>query len=171
MSYVKLPKTTQDHFVGYQSVNQAIDNNAALLSLYDAKHAQGVGGFNAQMRPLNAIGRHDDILIARSVGEFDVDTTLATPSLKPRMLGPLFGSLQYDRLAAGQWRIYLASPQLVGAVALMKSSASVDEKATCYTVYDTSRGPSVIVTTWLRDSGAWAPADLPFSLIVWAQTA
>lgn len=171
MAYSKLPLTTQDHFIGYQSVNQAIDNNQALADLYDAKHSLGVGGGNPFGMPTRAVGRHDDILIARSVADFEVDTSIATPTLRALVNGPIFGGVVYQRVAAGRWRIFVATPQLVGAVALMKSTTSVDQKATCYLIYDPTRGPTISVSTWVQDAGSWTTDDLPFSLVVWTQQA
>jgi len=171
VSYVKLPKTTQDHCVGYQSVVQAIENNAALVVAFDEKHSIGIAGESPVGQPAKALGRHDDILIARSVADLTVDTTLPTPRLSALVSGPIFGALVYTRLAVGQWQVFIATPQLFAAVALMKSTASVDRKATCYRVSSTTTGPSIIVSTWQIDTGVWVMADLPFSLIVWTQRA
>lgn len=165
MSYLKLPKTVQDHAVGYQSVVQAVNNGAALVEAFDSKHSIGVGGDSPYGQPTKSVGRHDDILVARSVAEFKIVGT----TLVATLAGPIFGALQYARLAAGQWQIFLATPQLYGATALMKSSASVDYKATCYTTTSLLRGPSIIVTTW--NIATANSADLPFSLVVWTQAA
>lgn len=169
MSYLKPPKTTQDHCVGYQSVVQAIDNNAALVTAFDARHSIGVGGNSPIGVPAQRLGRHDDMVIARSLAEFDVDTSFPTPILVPIILGPSFGQFVHTRLAVGQWQIFLGTPQLFAGVALMKSTTSSDRKATCYQVSSTTTGPSLIVSTWEIDAGAWAMADLSFSLVVWTQ--
>lgn len=172
MSYVKLFTTVQDHAVGQQSVVQAIDNNAALLTAFDAKHSIGIGGESPYGFPAKALGRHDDILIARSVADFEIDNTTTTTRLKALVSGHIFGSLVYSRLAAGQWQILIATPQLFGAVALMKSTASVDYKANCYRVSSTTTGANIIVSTWNVNSGGTAAlADLPFSLVVWTEIA
>lgn len=170
MSYLKLPKTTSDHAVGLQSLNQAIDNNEALLTAFDAKHSIGVGGNSPYGAPTRAIGRHDDPLIARTVADFYVDTSVQTPVLTMRVGGPVFGALRYLRIATGQWRIYIATAQLFGAVALTKASATVDYKANCYISYDPTTGPAVTVSTWDINSGA-VPSleDLNFSLVIWTQ--
>ena len=169
MSYLKLFKVTQDTPVGYQTVNQACANNTAMLELYDAQHGAGIGGFSTSqyVNPFGTIGRHDDVRIARSVLYAYVDTSLPTPILVPRVAGPIFGSFVYTRLGPGQWRIYVASSQLVGAAAMMKATAVVDYKATCYISYDPATGPGITVTTWAVDSGSWTPLDLDFSLSVW----
>lgn len=167
MSYLKLPKTTQDHAVGYQSVVQAIDNNAALKELYGAKHAVPLGVSSVvSSSPLLAMGRHRDILIARTVVEFALSTAI-TPTLTPTITGPIATPLFGTRLAAGTWKIFVSAVALFSAVALLKSTTSVDRKANCYTSFDPMRGPSVTITTWEIDTGVWVPADLPFSLILW----
>lgn len=157
-----------DHAVGFQCVNRAIDNNDALKDLYDVKHALGVNGQDPYRQPTRAIGRHDDILIARTVVTFEVDSTTLVPTLRPVVSGPVLGDLFYTRIAAGQWRIYMASAQLVGVAASMKASAAVDYKADCYVSYDPSTGPAVTVTTW--DVSTATLDDLPFSLAIWTQT-
>lgn len=167
MSYLKLPKTTQDHAVGLQSVNQAVDNNAELLTVFDLKHAIGINGNSPYGFPLRAIGRHEDMLIARSVADFEVDTAPLTPRLVGRVLGPVFGALFFTRLAVGQWQIFINSPQLFAAVALSKSTASVDRKTTCFRTSTPSTGASLIVSTW--NVATAALTDLPFSLVVWTQ--
>lgn len=169
MSYLKLPKSTMDHAVGFQSVNQAIDNNAALLTAFDAKHSIGVGGNSPFGFPTRAVGRHDDILIARSVADFTVNTTVLTPILSARVGGPIFGPLRYIRIGSGQWQIFIATPQLYGAVALCKSTGSVDRKANCYITMSPGSGPSIIVSTWVVSTPALS--DLDFSLVVWTQAA
>lgn len=169
MSYLKLPLTTQDHAVGFQSVNQAIDNNNFLETHFDTKHSIGVDGNSPYGQPARAVGRHDDILIARSVLEVSVDTSLSTPALSLVVSGPIFWPFNYVRLATGQWQIFLATPLLYAAVALMKSTTSVDYKATCYRNTSTTQGPSVIVSTW--NIATPALEDLPFSLVVWTQAA
>jgi len=171
VSYLKLFKMVADFALGFQSINQARDNGEAIKDLYAVRHAMGINGFNPPSGNVAAqrIGKHNDILIARSVADFEVDTALATPVLVPRVAGPVFGNLFAQRMAAGQWRIFIATPRLFAAVALLKSTASVDRKANCYVAFDPNRGPSIIVTTWEQDIGTWTKADLPFSLAVWTQ--
>ncbi len=165
MSYLKLPTTIQDHCVGYQSVVQVIANNVAMVDAFDAKHSIGVGGDSPYGRPAEAVGRHDDILIARSVADFEVNIGLAIPALTTLVSGPIFGTAISTRLGTGQWQIYIATPQLYGAVALMKSVGSCDYKATCYRTSGFSTGPSIIVSTW--NVATASLEDQPFSLVVW----
>lgn len=171
MSYTKLYTVVQDHAVGIAQVNGANDNGEAIKDFYGVRHGLGIGQFN----PANAItgaivGKHNDLLISRTVAEFDVDATLASPELTPLLIGPLLGTnFVYAKIQTGQWRIFMSTPRRFAAVALLKSTASVDRKATCFNVFDPQRGPSVIVTTWEQDTGTWVKADLSFSLVLWAQ--
>lgn len=168
MSYLKLPLAIQDYPVGFRSINQADDNAAAIRSHLDTRHALGNDGFTATSftNPLDEIGRHDDVRIARAVASFYVDTSRAFPVLRARFMGPVFGSLQVTRRAVGQWQIYLAAPLQFAGVPQMRATATVDYRATSYRVIDPVRGPSVIVSTW-QLSGSWALADLPFDLPIW----
>lgn len=171
MSYLKLFTTVQDHAVGYQSVNQARDNGDALKDLYDAKHQLGTNGYQpySPTRSYTAIGRHDDIKIARSVADFVVDSTsFASPVLSIRVSGPIFGIINAARITTGQWRIFVSTPQRFSVVALVKASASSDRKATCYRA-SSINGPHVVVTTW--NVATAAKVDYDFSLVLWAQRA
>lgn len=171
MSYTKLYTVVMDHAVGIGQVNGANANGEAIKDFYGVRHGLGIGQFN----PTNAItgaivGKHNDLLISRTVADFDIDSTLASPELTPRVIGPLLGTnFVYAKMVTGQWRIYIATPRRFAAVALLKSTASIDRKATCFSVYDPLRGPGVIVTTWDRSGGSWAKTDLSFSLVLWAQ--
>lgn len=171
MSYSKLPKGVQDYAVGFRSVRQADDNADAIFDTLDAKHALGNGGFNpsSYTNPLDAIGRHDDFLIARTVAKFTVDTTPATPTAIPLMAGPLLGLLSVSRYGIGQWRIYFAAGVDFLAAAQMPAASAIDYRATCYKFYDPNFGHGYIVTTWAIDTGVWTPTDLDFDLAIWAQ--
>lgn len=171
MSYLKLFKTTQDHAVGTQSVNQASDNNDAMKSLYDAKHALGVDGYNTGgfSNPFRAVGRHDDPVIARTVARFSIDASSGLPFTI--ISGPMLSFSTPLRIRAGQWRIYVYTPQLFGAVALAEASATTDRKATCLVEFNPATGPAVVVTTWEITTGTFAPGNYDFSLVLWADSA
>lgn len=172
MSYTKLYTVVQDHAVGIAQVNGANANGEAIKDFYGVRHGLGIGQFNPTGTVITGdiVGKHNDVLISRTVADFDVDTTLVVPALVPLVSGWILGaSLFSQRMAEGQWRIFLMTPGLFQAVALLKSTASVDRKATTYNVFDPQRGPGVIVTTWEQDAGTWAKTDLPFSLVFWAQ--
>ena len=156
MSYVKLFKKVQDHAVGIQSLNQAIDNNAALLAQFDAKHSVS---FSSSSSVFRRPGRHDDPLVARTVARFSVDTSRAVPTLDPIVSGPVFGGLCFMRMQAGQWRIYIAAPQLFFAVALCESTAAIDRKPRVST-FEPPTGPP-LSSRWERGRAA---EQTPFSL-------
>lgn len=168
MSYVKLHKVCADFAVGYQSVNQARDNNTAHADLLDVKHSLGVGGQSPPGQPFAAVGRHDDICIARTVAHFRVDTLQVPTRLVPVLSGPMMPLFVYSRLQAGQWRIFVSSPGVVFAHATPAASSAVYRKATAYLTASPDQGPSVIVSTWERGT-SWALADFDFSLVFWAK--
>lgn len=164
MSYVKLPKGVSDYAVGYQSVNQALDNNRALFDQFDAKHSLGVGG-GAYGDPFLSPGKHDDLVIARTVADFYVDTTGTTPVAYTVISGPMiFEAPEY--LAAGKWKILITTPRLFGAAATIKATSLVDRYAQCR-VYQDLAAPYLIVTTW--DVGSGVLGNYNFSLALWAE--
>lgn len=172
MSYSKLYTVVTDHAVGIAQVNGANDNGEAIKDFYGVRHGLGIGGFNPTGTIIteSIVGKHNDLVIARTVADFDIDYNRIGPVLVPLVSGRMLGTgLVADRLDIGQWRIFLSTPRLFAAVALCKSTASVDRKGTCYVVYDPTRGPSVIVTTWERAT-TWEKTDLTFSLAIWAQS-
>jgi hypothetical protein len=171
VSYLKLPKGVQDYGVGFRSVRQVDDNGEAIYDTLDAKHALGNDGSNTSSftNPLDAIGRHEDFLIARTVVKFKVDTTPSTPTITPLLAGPLLGLLSVGRYGTGQWRIYFAAGIAFLAAVQMPAASAVDYKANCYKFYDPSTGHGYIVTTWAIDTGVWVPTDLDFDLAIWAQ--
>lgn len=169
MSYVKLFQTVQDHAVGFQSINQARDNNTALSTLLDAKHSTGVNGQSPPGRPFEAVGRHDDICIARTVAHLVVDDLVVPTRLRALVTGPMLPILVAQQLQMGQWQIFVSTPSVFAAVATPVSTATVDRKATAYLTQSPSQGPSVIVTTWEQDAGSWAMTDYDFSLVFWAK--
>lgn len=164
MSYVKLPKGVSDYAVGYQSVNQMLDNNRALFDQFDAKHSVGVGGVNFG-DPFMSPGKHDDILVARTVADFAVDTTGPTVSAYNLVSGPMiFEPPEY--LADGKWKVLITTPRLFGAIATIKETSMVDRYAQARVFMDLS-GPYIIVTTWNVGTGALDNYD--FSLCIWAE--
>lgn len=166
MSYAKLFKVVPDFPLGFQTLNQANDNGEAILDAFDLRHGSPQLANGNRSTPLEYPGHHDDPRIARTVADFRVDAQLL--ELVPLVSGPIFGTLFVTRLGVGQWRIYVSTPALFAAVALMKSTTSVDYRATCYIAYATN-GPCVTVSTW--NVATPAREDLDFSLILWAQRA
>ena len=163
MSYVKLPKGVSDYAVGYQSVNQALDNNRALYDQLDAKHSLGVGG-GAYGDPFLEPGQHDDTLVARTAADFVVDATGAVVISYAQLGGILInGAPQY--VADGKWKVYVTTPRLLGAVATVKDTSLVDRYAQCRISSDTD-GTFVMVTTWDVSGGVLVNVD--FSLVIWS---
>lgn len=68
MAYSKQPKTIQDFGLGYQSVNQAADNEQALRDAYATEHFESdvITGFGLSAIP--TMGHHDHVLIPRAIG-------------------------------------------------------------------------------------------------------
>lgn len=165
MSFVKLPKTCSDHAVGLDSVNQALANNRALyFDQLDPWHAAGVrSAADRQLGP----GRHDDILIARSVADFSIRDIFGLGVTAVAQVGGPFIVGFPTRLAAGQWRVYVTVPRIFSAAATIKgASTGVARYATCFVSTDVS-GPFVTVSTWNATTGALA--DYDFSLSIWSE--
>lgn len=164
-SYVKLHLVVADFAVGYQSVNQAIDNNQALYDQLNAGHSTGIRG-GAYGDPFLQPGQHDDPLVARTVLQVGVNTAVTPPTASAVTTGPmLYG--QPIRMDTGYWRIKVTTPQLVGAVATCRATGTVDRYATCRVVMDAS-GPYVDVSTW--NIAAAAKVDCDFDVVLWAES-
>lgn len=163
MSYVKLHKVVSDFAVGYQSVNQALENNRSIFSAIDLKHSLGVGGTSTGDAFLGH-GKHDDTVIARTTADFTIDTSLTVPRAYALTSGPLvFDTPEY--LEAGKWLIYITTPRLIGAVAQVRDTATSDLHATVR-AYMSAGGPFVVVSTWNIAGGTRANHD--FSLVLWS---
>jgi hypothetical protein len=173
VSYSKLFKVCQDFALGFQTVNQALDNNAALYSQFDAKHSVGVAGINTGgfSNPFRVLGRHDDPLVARTTARFLVDTTTPTPTARAVVSGPMLNLSSPIYLGAGKWRLYVYTPQLFGVIAQSEATTSIDRKTTCLVEFNPSTGPSVSVGTWGISAGSWVGQNFDFSLTLWANSA
>lgn len=166
MAYEKPFTTVQDFPLGYQSVNRLRDNNVAMNDLWDLRHSIGTAGYApVSDNPLDKVGRHDDILVARTVAQFQVDTT--TLELVPLITGPMLPVFTVTRIQVGEWIIYVRSRALFGAVATVKATASGPRKATCQVRY--AQAPNVIVNTW--DVATATRGDYDFTLTMWAEYA
>jgi len=165
MAYLKLPKTCGDHAVGFQTVNQALANNDALFfDQLNPNHSVGING-NSYGDPFLVPGRHDDVLIARTVANFVVDSTGLVPVVLALVSGPMI-ALTPQRIAVGKWKVYVTTPQLISAAAAISGpTASVPRAAMCFTSSDAT-GPFIMVSTWNVAGGILA--DYAFSLAIWA---
>ena len=161
--YTKLHLVCQDFAVGKQSVNTALDNNQALWERLDKRHATGTQANDAFLGP----GRHDDVLIARTVADFSVvDGPDGSQLLFALLSGPLIFETPVA-LGTGQWKIYVTTPTAFSAKATIKgASVSKAREATCLVRGDAA-GPYVVVSTWDVEGLALAAYD--FSLVLWAQ--
>lgn len=165
MSYVKLFKVVSDFPLGFQTLNQGLDNNAALYAQLDLRHSvlgATTGPWNGMLEP----GRHDDALIARTAADFYIDASTPTTWAFSLITGPMIYNSP-TRLGVGQWKVYMNTSQIVGAVACVKGASSQARQATCLMQLASGR-PYVIVSTWNMAAGALA--DYGFSLVVWSHT-
>lgn len=164
--YVKGFKTCSDHAVGLQCVNRALDNNQALFEQLDKRHSVGNRSFGSADMFLGP-GRHDDVLIARTVADF---TIVAGPGGTNIAFSLLSGPLIFDapqELATGQWRINITTPTIFNAIATIKgATAGIARYATCFVRSD-ANSPFVIVSTWNVAGGVLAQYD--FSLALWSE--
>lgn len=172
MAYSKPFVVVQDFAVGVQSVNRLVDNNDAAHALWIAKHGQ-----QDDPQPLslgevaNSFGHHNDILIARSVSHMVVTTAAdGTKYLVDETVGEMVRSTQ--RIGVGQWRIYLNSPDIYGAIATPVASSAQDYKMGCRAVAGTGTPP--IGVNGYIDVSAWnvptaTRVDIDFSLVIWGR--
>lgn len=168
MAYSKPFTATQDFAVGVQSVNRLIDNNDAARALWIAKHGQTDDPAPLTAQQLARVfGAHNDILIARSVAHFTVE--LASDGsyyLETQVPGRWVRSTQ--RIGTGQWRIYLATQDIYGAIATPVATSAQDYKAACRVV------SGVGTLSGYVDLSLWnvptaTRVDIDFSLAVWGR--
>ena len=164
-TYVKLFKVVSDFALGKQTYNQGLDNNSALFDQFDAKHSSGIRG-GAYDDAFLGPGRHSDARIARSVADFYVNPdTLGMDSVL--ISGQMIHGAPV-RVKAGQWRIYVTTGRLFGAIATIKTTGTAPKMATAR-MSMMSGGPFVTVSTWDLDLSTVEQVDLPFSLVLWAE--
>jgi len=169
MAYEKGYLVTQDKCVGTQSVNRVIENNRAIQSAWAAKHNAEAGPLSISLptNPLYKVGRHNDILIARSVCDFDVVTTGTVTTLAANVPGAIVAVGANSRLDFGYWLLYVGTPQLFGAIATIKADSNTEYKATCRIV-QSNAGKWLYVQTW--DVSVPERVDIGFSVAVWTQS-
>lgn len=163
MSYAKLHAVVSDFAVGLQSVNQAIDNNAAIFSQFNARH-----GTEYLPSTFQQAGFHDDLLIARTVIRCTIDTTGVEPRLVTQLNGPLFPSAVGDaiRIGVGRWRLRLRVTNLYAAVPMLESATATDRLVNCLLEGVGTAAPTIQVSTW--NVAAAARADYAFMIGIWA---
>jgi hypothetical protein len=164
-AYVKLFKVVSDFALGKQTYNQGLDNNQALRDQFNINHSTGIGG-GAYGDPFLGPGRHDDSGIARTVADFQVDPN--SLACVPLLVSGQMIYASPRRIKAGQWRVYVTTPRLFGAVATVKVSGASLHHATAR-INMLSGGPFVTVSTWDLSLNPPEQVDLPFSLVLWAE--
>lgn len=163
MAYSKLPKVVQDYPLGYQDLNQAIDNNAALRDLYDAKHgAREPSQLGANRWAL--AGVHDDVHVARTVARVTVATvaTVVTPTLEVTGLA-ITG---VTRVGTGQYALAVSGLASWWA-AVTAEGTTTQRKTISYRVQPTGGQHEIYVTTMELGSGLFQEADYGFDVVVW----
>lgn len=173
MAYNKPFFATQDFAVGIQSINRLIDNNQALYDLWTENHGSRDDG-SPDLRLLDfatRFGRHNDILIARSVSHLTVQTYAdGTKYLQDETRSRIINSVQ--RIGTGQWRLWLNHYDIFAAVAVPYATSVVDRKVTCRT--SASSGAPPLGSPGYTDVSTWnvatlARADFDFSIAYWAK--
>jgi len=173
VSITRRPTVCQDFPVGIREVQASIDNNAGLLQAWGTQHAIDRLDVN-QTNRLLAVGRHNDVLVARTVTDFFVSSSGGTPSLVASLSGPAIGDIV--RLGVGQWSIGILGMGQVFAAASVKTPDITVSSAQLSTimayVYQPDSGRQrVIVTTWRSAGFYFAQQDLDFSLAIWGTVA
>lgn len=170
MAYSKLPKLCQDYPLGFQDINQAIDNNAALRDLYDVRHGilePGPGSAGGRP-PWTLAGRHDDAHVQRTVAHVTVSTQGAFVSGSLTVSGSAITAI--SRGGTGQWVLSVSNLSAWWAAGQPHDTAASQRKVTCYRVLPTSGQHLLYVTTYALDSGAFAATDYDFSVALWGTT-
>jgi hypothetical protein len=173
MSITRRPTVCQDFPVGIREVQASIDNNDGLLQSWGSKHAIDRLDFS-QTNRLLTVGRHNDVLIARSVTDFYVDTSSGTPVLSASLAGPAIGDV--IRLGTGSWSIGIIGMGQVFAAASLKVpdvtvGSAVLSTVMAYVYQTASLAQRIAVTTWRSSGYYFDRTDLDFSLAVWGTVA
>jgi hypothetical protein len=184
MAYAKLPLIIQDYGLGFQSVNQAADNEQALRDAYDAEHyVESVAflgfGFSSVEKEF---GAHDSFLIPRAVASVKTSTvTLTTGSTSTVFWFDIISpngrviSAQATRIATGVYVLPLAfvDDQSVWVEGLPRGTGSqVRIVSTRYFAQmSSSPGPRVVVRLMERNSssGEFEPADYDFDVALFSR--
>lgn len=171
MTYSKLPKICQDYPLGFQDVNQAIDNNAAIRDLYDVRHGvlTSAPGAGSSRNPWTLAGRHDDVHVQRTVALVTVSTSYGIASGSLTVSGGAITAIA--RAGTGQWTLAISGLATWWAIGQPHDTAASSRKVTCYRIQPTSGQHLLDVTTYALDAGSFAATDYDFSLAIWGTTA
>lgn len=163
----------QDFPVGIREVQASIDNNAGLLQAWGTQHAIDRLDLN-QTNRLLTVGRHNDVLVARTVTDFYVDASGATPTLTSLVSGPAVGDV--IRLGTGQWSIGVVGMGQVFAAVSVKVpdvtiGSAVLSTAMAYVYQTAALDQRIIVTTWRSAGLYFSQQDIDFALAIWGTVA
>lgn len=167
MAYVKQVFCNSDYPVGYQSINQLIDNLDASFDGMDAEHV------SADI-PLNPggtdIGRHDSknvVLDVLQVYGSRFSVSLFGNMVEVESSGNYAGPV--TRISAGVYLVeVLGAPTYWGeAVASVTSSTPIPH-IDCRSVYPTSPAatPGIVVTCYELGTGSFVATDFDFTLTI-----
>lgn len=160
MSYVKLFTVCSDFALGFQTLNQGLDNNRAIYDQFDVGHSVGRVAWGSPDAILGK-GRHDDPLVARTVVDVEIDSNGDPFGL---LTGPLMVGVTH--LAAGTWRVQIGTGRIFYAFATIKgATAGVARQASAHVAIGAS--PYVDVSTWNCSAGE--KTDYSWSLVVYAE--
>jgi len=168
MAYSKLPKVIQDTGLGYQSINQANDNNAQLREAYAEGHGPFAGGGVSSI--WSKPGQHDNLLICRTVIRIYQATYVITPEPMVLAAGPGMPAVGGWILGGGgRYSISVALDNLKAIItAEQPDSSAVRIPRWNYTVPATgvqTRGLDIWL--WEESAGEFSLAAYDFEVLLW----
>ncbi len=162
MTYAKLFFVNSDFILGYQTINQGIDN---LDAVYD-----GMSIYHETSETSDGLGRHKTDKIPRDVLLIQ-GTVLATSSFgsSPGSLGAASATRPITRISTGVYfvPVYGLSSWWGRAVAHVSSSTPIP-LINCLSVYPSSQyqQPGITVTCYELGTGSLVATDFDFSLVI-----
>lgn len=171
MAYSKLAKVCQDYPLGYQDINQAIDNNAAIRDLWDVRHgllepASGAGGGRL---PWTVAGRHDDFFVPRSVALVEVGSSGGVIFGEMTVDGDAFGDIV--RISTGKWILNINNLTAWWAVAQCMGGTTTQRRLNLHRSVPTTGQHALYISTYELSSGAFVETDIDFSVSVFGTLA
>lgn len=163
-TYVKLPFTNYDYVLGYQTINQAIDNLTAVNDALNAQHF-----VNAQ----DAFARHDIVKTARDVVVIygtSTNSTFFNPSNSvPIESGPHIPNA-FRGSVAGQYFVpVIGLASFNGEAIAICTSGTPKPLIVCRPDYSNTygQGPGLFITCYEMGTGAMVPTDFDLTLSVY----
>lgn len=159
MTYAKIPKITHDSCIGIRAINQASDNELALIQGVFKRH--GLDDGTSLQNPLTRTGRHVDINIARTI----LGCKVVGDTLETNTVGPLIQFSAF-RQNPGVWILNVAlwGNSIFSARATPQATTTAHRMCACFKF-----GASQYrITTFELISGVFNPTDFNFDLAFWA---